>query len=340
MTDAKQLARMCTVICAAIAAVAITARTSSVVSRLQQSTDETCTARVHANSSSLLRTSPPPSMKPAVCGTCDPNEHVKVNRYKACGPGVAARLLITGCGRSGTHAVAGMLNTAGIPALHEAGNLGPTQVLVSWPATAYVHSAVYWRVGCGCFEPVIKVHREPLAAISSLANSFSSEFSCLGVRDQSDENVRYVTELSDALSWSFANQFVALPFENKTKGFQQPYTCELSRSERILLALHYWIGWNELGDRIATYTLRTEDVTAASLHQLWCDHCQKRRSCACAGAPPEAARGGARSRSGHNSSSVAVHGKRLSWAELSELDVTASRRAAALARVYGYGVAW
>jgi hypothetical protein len=35
-----------------------------------------------------------------------------------------------------------------------------------------------------------------------------------------------------------------------------------------------------------------------------------------------------------------VHGKRLSWAELSELDAKATRHAAALARVYGYDAAY
>jgi hypothetical protein len=57
--------------------------------------------------------------------------------------------LVTGAGRSGTHAMAAMLNRAGLKAVHEGGSrtamADPQTVLVSWAGTGYVRSSDYWK---------------------------------------------------------------------------------------------------------------------------------------------------------------------------------------------------
>ena len=56
-------------------------------------------------------------------------------------------MLITGCGRSGTHSITTELNGAGMAAIHET----PLpehggSVFVSWAAAGFVRSAQYWRM--------------------------------------------------------------------------------------------------------------------------------------------------------------------------------------------------
>ena len=45
--------------------------------------------------------------------------------------------------------------------------------------------------------------------------------------------------------------------------------------ERILLGLHYWVGWNELADSVATNKLKMEEVNAERIQQIRCCYCKR-----------------------------------------------------------------
>ena len=265
------------------------------------------------------------------------------------------RPLVTGCGRSGTHAATAMLARAGLNAVHENGHLGDNTVFVSWPAAAYERSATYWR-GWQCFAPIVKVHREPLNAISSIASGFNAHGVCGSgkrsatssttvngskVPDVSTANARPMDEAGwDAVSFQLANQVISLPLVNETNNFAQ--CCRLSRHERILLALNYWVGWNELADSVATHSVPIESLAADSFQSIWCAYCgASGNRCACdARSLSTNASSVAESRPDHNLSSTEVRGVPLTWQELYAIDATAAKQAAALARAYGYPGPW
>ena len=270
------------------------------------------------------------------------------------------RLLVTGCGRSGTHAIASLLRDAGIAAVHEVGMRVDTTALVSWRGLAYMQCDLFLRSQTKvastshpnsgrCLAPVLKVHREPLGAISSLANGFNDIGSCYSRDPKHAAN--------DAASWQFVSRFVPLPYWNETAGYQATCGGLMGRRERVVLSLHYWLGWNLLGDAVATHTMAVENATARAIHQLWCEHCTRRQqhatwarpACECPrldpidpskASEPQAAK----ERKGHDASSVIVHAtadaasSALTWAELHSYDSYAAGRAAELAEAYGYQV--
>ena len=250
-----------------------------------------------------------------------------------CHDSTNVRLLITGCGRSGTHAVTGMLQQAGMHAVHEFGReqLKPanwTTALVSWQGAAYLHSAQYWR-GSPCYGPVIKIHREPLGAISSLASGFNAPGNC-----STEANTYW-----DAFSWRFASRLVELPLYNATQGYAR--ACQLNRRERLWLALRYWVGWNVLADGVATHSMKVEAVTPGVVQDLWCSYCaQIPLHCKCPSQGIAMVEGKVTPRADHNPSSTSVHhSKPLTWAELQSIDAEATRDAALLATSYGYPAA-
>lgn len=242
--------------------------------------------------------------------------------------GVLRRALITGCGRSGTHALSRMLNAAGIHAVHEVGTLQPDSVLVSWYEAGFVRSSLYWRRP-SCFAPVIKYHREPLSAITSLANGFTGEGKCSGHQNR----------FNDAESWKFSSRFVRLPFAKETNHYQNGATCDLSRRQRLVLALHYWIGWNVLGDSVATHTSQIDGANASQVRRIWCGYCTF-QGCRCAATTNGSASDDDHKvvpRQGHNDTgSTTALGAALTWAQLHELDPRATAQAAGLARAYGF----
>ena len=237
-----------------------------------------------------------------------------------CAQNQPPHLLITGCGRSGTHAINEALNKNGIGSIHEMGALpNSTTVLVAWMLTGPAYSAQYWRGRQhSCYAPVVKLHREPLGAIASLADGFTGCNSC----EHSDE--------WDAVSWQIANLWLDLPFRNQTSSWR--HTSRLPRQKRLALALHYWVGWNQLGDAVATHTARIESVTTHAIVEHWCGYC--------AHAPPVPSRCAchrgmdlaAQPRQGHGEPS----GSALTWQELHEVDARMAAEAMVLARKYGY----
>ena len=237
-----------------------------------------------------------------------------------CAQNQPPHLLITGCGRSGTHAINEALNKNGIGSIHEMGALpNSTTVLVAWMLTGPAYSAQYWRGRQhSCYAPVVKLHREPLRAITSLADSFTGCSGC----EHSDE--------WDAVSWQIASLWLNLPFRNETSSWR--HTSRLPRQKRLALALHYWVGWNQLGDAVATHTAQIESVTTHVILEHWCGYCAHVAPvfsrCECHRGMDLAAQ----PRQGHGKHS----GSALTWQELHEVDARVATEAMVLARKYGY----
>lgn len=207
-----------------------------------------------------------------------------------------------------------------------------------------------------CYSPVIKLHREPLATIASLAKGFNADGNC---RQQ-------LSVTFDAWSWWFAGHFVPLP-EQWTNGSwaavstrTQP-SCSLSHKARLRLALHYWVGWNALADAIADYSLPIEGITAEKVHEVWCGLCESRitgrsvlaaKKAPCVCSVPKRRSGDLRGEESGSAQSTKVvprhhHGNasggpvlaaNLTWQELRSTDPVWSTRAQEAARRYGYVV--
>ena len=244
-------------------------------------------------------------------------------------------LLVTGCGRSGTHEVASQLKAAGMDVIHEQPlPRDSATALVSWPAAAALRSLAFWGLR-PCYAPVLKIHRAPLAAISSLANGFAGSGSAGGCEPHSE------TERWDAVSWRLASRYIRMPLRNETRDFTA--TCGLARGERILLALHYWVGWNLLSDSVATHAVRVEygGASPQAVRKLWCKYTPQLRRC-----PKNATSAAAHGRTlgsphllaknNSGASSVLVHGVPLTWKDLYALDAATAKEADLLARSYGY----
>ena len=94
---------------------------------------------------------------------------------------------------------------------------------------------------------------------------------------------------------------------------------------------------DSLGDLLATSSIAIENATAATLHEMWCAYCKQNKrykSCVCLPMSDLSAR--AIARKDHDSSSILVQGKALSWEELSDIHAELAVEAAVLARSYGY----
>jgi hypothetical protein len=253
-------------------------------------------------------------------------------------------LLINGCGRSGTHALVGLLRRNSVGALHEGHGRDAT---VGWPYVGRLEGSWkdYWPMsnqpqGTDIHDPIFKVHRHPLKAIRSIASGLTSSGGC---RNPSERRW-------DARAWNCATRFVPLPVSRAA--IDQQLTCKLSPEERTRLALHYWVKWNLLADRWATRTFSVEGVTVGEISHFWCAHCAAARTCACpeaaaalavtyrnmstaAHAPNVAHQSGA----GERVRARKGHGRRapLAWEELVRVDANMTRVAMQLARQYGYG---
>ena len=185
--------------------------------------------------------------------------------------------------------------------------------------------------------------REPLTAISSVANGFNGKGTCDTTQAGGEINEQLS---SDAWSWRIANRVIRLPADlhNQTRGFEAPHTCLLGRQERIRLALTYWVGWNQLSDHVATHALRVESLSVDKVRTLWCEYCQRSRRCVCS--PPSQSDSAedtslpetVLARDEHDASSSLVRGLPLTWAELHRVDASSAEAAAELARRYGYDV--
>jgi len=218
----------------------------------------------------------------------------------------ASRLLITGCGRSGTHSIARMLGRAGLRIGHEFFG-DASEGHVSWFSTGLMRSvAFHSRTRCHC--AILKTHRAPLHAIDSIVQGFNGLGSC-----SSDLLVEH-----DSASWRFAAQYVTLP------PVTEP-SCGMSRPKRLQLALHYWVKWNILADSVATDAIDVESATAESLISARDRRCGLQQP----GRQPSALI------SLPNLLSEAASA-RVDWGELHSIDPEMACAAQELAKQYGY----
>jgi hypothetical protein len=133
-------------------------------------------------------------------------------------PAAASRkLLVTGCGRSGTRYVTFVLRRLGLDVRHEEMGRDGT---VSW-CLAVTPDSVPWGPSAKAaeFDQVFLQLRHPLNVISS----------CMGLRDE---------------SWSFISAHIDCP----------------ASEPKLLRAAKYWVHWNELGEQIATWRYRIEEL--------------------------------------------------------------------------------
>lgn len=257
-------------------------------------------------------------------------------------------LLVNGCGRSGTHALVGLLRRNGVSALHEGHGREAT---IGWPYVGRLEGSwkEYWPMsnqpqGSDVHEPIFKVHRNPLSVVRSIAAGLTSSGGC---RNPSERRW-------EARAWRCAKRFIPLPMVPQAD-IESQTTCKLDKAVRMQLALHYWVKWNLLADRWAAHTFAVETITVGDLLRRWCDHCDASKTCTCpqvaadavrasrglalnashpvhATAPTPSSGGSERVRARKN------HGKRppLTWAELELVDANMTRVARLLAAEYGY----
>lgn len=164
--------------------------------------------------------------------------------------------LVTGAGRSGSHAIARWLTSVGVPAWHE--GAGEGAVSVSWYYAATLQNASAWAElvkhplinhctrehppkPCNAmvsFSKVVHVVRDPLESISSLASCFCASGNLSLVHGRS----------WDSMAFKFAEKYVGW--------------LGLSRVER---AATYWLKWNRLVSSKAAVTFRIEGLNGKAL---------------------------------------------------------------------------
>ena len=222
-----------------------------------------------------------------------------------------------------------LLRRNGISALHEGHGREAT---IGWPYVGRVDGSwnELWPMsnqprGTDKHDPIFKVHRHPLTAISSIAAGLTSSGAC---RNRSERRW-------DARAWRCATSFVPLPISAASIADQT--TCAIGADARIRLALHYWVKWNLLGDRWATRTFAVENVTIAEVAHHWCSHCRTAQTCSCPSSA-QAALGNftgqgerVRARKGHGRKKLV-----LTWETLQRVDPNITAVAQHLASSYGY----
>jgi len=166
--------------------------------------------------------------------------------------------------------------------------------------------------------PVFKLHREPLATITSLVTGFTGKGTC-------------VLPNLDAVSWNYARLFVKLPLNGSINldASLSRDTCALTKQQRILLALRYWVEWNKLSDVYADAQFQVESVTMSTFERAWCSYCET-HNCAFNKFTRVAKRPVARY--GHDPSKSLI----TSWQELFQMDRAACCAAIQLSDSYGY----
>ena len=222
-----------------------------------------------------------------------------------------------------------LLRRNGISALHEGHGREAT---IGWP---YIGQRTgswneLWPMsnqprGTDRHDPIFKVHRHPLTAISSIAAGLTSSGAC---RNPSERRW-------DARAWRCATAFVPLPISAESIASQT--TCAIGVEARRKLALHYWVKWNLLGDRWATRTFSVENMTIAEVAYHWCSHCHATQTCSCPASAlaaqsnftGEAER--VRARKGHGRKKAV-----LSWQMLQAIDPNMTDVAQHMAISYGY----
>ena len=174
------------------------------------------------------------------------------------------RFLVTGAGRSGTHAVFHMLRARGINVRHEAmGGEGT----VSWAHAVFLHpehrghmiaQRIMWPgenstfkpwLYAGnqtAFNPVVQMVRHPLAVLNSLLVCFCNLPQNL--KSEDPKVVRFEHHKTRT-SWSWVSRFISLPPPGKP----------------ISRAMAYWTRWNALIEPFALARVRVEDLNENAL---------------------------------------------------------------------------
>ena len=216
--------------------------------------------------------------------------------------------LVTGCGGSGTTFVKELLETHGIPALHEDMKTG--HVSVSWLYGAYNESNIPFeseesktrregllKRGLVPFDPVVHLVRNPLDVISSVSQRTDVK--------------------SDRMLWEF--------FKAATSGDERMTVQDRlgSLDDRIQLGMEYYYRWNAMiRIRFPNATLiHSEDVSIDALsralmlpHSSW------------TGPPPREPHQSPKSRDT----------SRVTWLELLSLNESMAQNLYEEARLYGY----
>lgn len=130
----------------------------------------------------------------------------------------STRILITGCGRSGTNYVARALNSIGFPFSHEG---FPKKGIAAWPLAVKTHEAMPWwmlfKQGDFIFKPILHQVRHPLSVIAS-AQTFANS------------------------SWSYIKKFIPIN----------------DNDSLLLKCMKYWYYWNLKAEEMAEWTYRVE----------------------------------------------------------------------------------
>ncbi|GMH61451.1 hypothetical protein TL16_g03256 [Triparma laevis f. inornata] len=182
-------------------------------------------------------------------------------------PGMDCRPLVTGCGRSGTHFMADEIMGNGIPVKHErideagsvswiygANHVPSLRKLETWFASeedTVLRESLNFR-----HFPVVHVVRHPLKAIASLTTCFCGcgSMSCGAWADEP--------------SWEWAGKHIKFS-QKYCKTYRREGLCICygahTKKGRLVRAIEYWIGWNEMVGDTSHYRLKMEDYSLKEL---------------------------------------------------------------------------
>lgn len=174
------------------------------------------------------------------------------------------RFLVTGAGRSGTHAVFHMLREVGVGVEHETVGSNGT---VSWAHAPFLDPALRRKIISSnlmwasdnkafkgwlyngektAFTPVVHIVRHPLSVVNSILICFCDKPQNL---NSPEPKLVRTEQTKTEFSFNWAKRFVALP------GREQP----------ISRAVAYWTRWNEMIDPFAISRHHIERLDIASL---------------------------------------------------------------------------
>ena len=249
------------------------------------------------------------------------------------------RVLVVGCGKSGTQALTSLSKHTVLPLHHEW--FGHFSV-VDWRMGGLLHECArrdpQWRV---CYGAVLKVHRSPLETMSSLIAGFTScghcdESQCRNLRrDYSSPGPRHALSFmlnwQDVFSWRVAKRFANVSLPNTSR------TCALPRATRLRMALEYWVRWNELSDTLASWSFAIERASMEEIVRHACLAMHDTPASWCTQSPRSSVVFSPSRKV--NSSYQQRERPLLTWSEIEEVDPESAglaRRARGLARSYGY----
>jgi len=177
------------------------------------------------------------------------------------------RPLITGCGRSGTHFVADEIMTNGIPVKHERiGEAGSVSWIYGAPHVPSLRKLETWFASeedtvlreSSDFKhfPVVHFVRHPLKAITSLVTCFCGcgSMSCGAWADEP--------------SWEWAGKHIDFS-QKHCKNYRREGLCigygADTRKGRLVRAIEYWVGWNEMVEKTSHYRVQMEEYDLKEL---------------------------------------------------------------------------